>query len=117
MLRDEPPAVAGSGPVRRQEFGRARLRPGIARLFGSECANVVVCDLGMPVAGFSVNGDAGATMSAGDVERMLLAVSDGDIVLAHMNRPGSGTAAGCARAIPRLIDAGVEFVGLDPTAA
>ena len=69
----------------------------------------------MPVAGFSVNGDGGATSSAAMVEAALLDVADRDIVLAHMNRPGGGTAQGCAKALPGLLDRGVRFVILDPT--
>lgn len=88
-------------------------RPGTAHC--DEIGAAIAAELGMPVAGFSVNGDGGATYSAAMVETALLDVADGDIVLAHMNRPSGGTAQGCARALPTLLDRGVRFVTLDPT--
>lgn len=85
-------------------------RPGTAHC--DEVAAAIARDLRMPVAGFTVNGDGGATFSAAMVRDTLAAVEDGDMVLAHMNRPGGGTAAGCAAALPGLLDRGVEFVTL-----
>lgn len=73
-------------------------------------------DLGVGIAGFSVNADFGATASATTVEQQLLGASDGAIVLAHMNQPESGTAAGLRAAIPALVAGGVKFVHLDGSA-
>jgi peptidoglycan/xylan/chitin deacetylase (PgdA/CDA1 family) len=61
---------------------------------------------------FSVNGDAGATFTPGQVESTVTAAPAGSIVLCHMNHPGSGTAQGIAAAVPRLIAAGYRFVRL-----
>ena len=83
-------------------------RPGTAH--SDEIAAAIARDLEMPIAGFSVNGDGGATFSSSMVASTLRTVQDGDIVLAHVNRPGGGTAQGCAEAIPELLDRGVEFV-------
>jgi peptidoglycan/xylan/chitin deacetylase (PgdA/CDA1 family) len=91
---------------RRPQFSR----PGTAHC--DEVAAAIAGDLGMPVAGFSVNGDGGSTFSSGMVRDVLLAVTDQDIVLAHMNRPEGGTARGVGDALPRLLDRGVEFVSL-----
>ncbi|MDO5503557.1 MAG: polysaccharide deacetylase family protein [Actinomycetia bacterium] len=85
-------------------------RPGTAHQ--DDVAAAIAVDLGMPIAGFSVNGDGGATFSAGQVRDTLLTVGPGDIVLAHLNRPGGGTAEGCAQAVPPLLERGVEFVTL-----
>lgn len=79
-------------------------RPGTAHC--DEVAAAIARDLGMPVAGFSVNGDGGATFAAAQVRDTIAGVRDGDIVLAHMNRPGGGTARGCAQALPPLLDRG-----------
>lgn len=87
-------------------------RPGTAHC--DEVGAAIARDLRMPVVGFSVNGDGGATFSAGMVEEALLQVTDGDIVLAHMNRPGGGTARGTAAALPPLLDRGVRFVTVEP---
>ena len=61
---------------------------------------------------FSVNGDAGATFTPGQVQSTVTAAPAGSIVLCHMNHPGSGTAQGIAAAVPRLMAAGHRFVRL-----
>jgi peptidoglycan/xylan/chitin deacetylase (PgdA/CDA1 family) len=72
----------------------------------------IVHDLGLTPVGFSVNADNGATAPAGLVNAALTGATPGSIVLAHMNHPGSGTAAGVGAAIPALSAAGWEFVRL-----
>ena len=71
--------------------------------------------LGLRVAGFSVNADAGATYPANVVAQRLRGVQPGDVVIAHMNRPAGGTAEGFARALPELLQRGVVFVKLSQT--
>jgi peptidoglycan/xylan/chitin deacetylase (PgdA/CDA1 family) len=68
--------------------------------------------MGYRVAGFSVNADAGATLPAAAVAARLRGVKPGDVVIAHMNKPASGTAAGFAAALPELQQRGVRFVTL-----
>jgi peptidoglycan/xylan/chitin deacetylase (PgdA/CDA1 family) len=68
--------------------------------------------LGQVPVNFSVNGDAGATFGAAEVAGALAGVRGGDIVIAHFNRPGGGTAAGYAQALPLLLDRGVAFARL-----
>ncbi len=77
-----------------------------------EVAVRVAAELGHTVAGFSVLGDAGATYSREQVKRALLAAGAGDMVILHMNRPESGTAAGVMDAIPELRKRGYRFVRL-----
>ncbi|KGN32582.1 polysaccharide deacetylase [Knoellia sinensis KCTC 19936] len=77
-----------------------------------DVAATVAERLGQPIAGFSVNADFGATAPAHAVARALGAVSPGDIVIGHMNRPGRGTAKGFATALPRLLDSGARFTTL-----
>jgi peptidoglycan/xylan/chitin deacetylase (PgdA/CDA1 family) len=72
----------------------------------------IVHELGLTPVGFSVNADNGATAPAGKVGAAITAASPGSIVLAHMNHPRSGTAAGVAAAIPAMLGAGWEFVRL-----
>lgn len=69
-------------------------------------------DGGMRIAGFTVNGDRGATASAGEVASLIEHSEDGAIVLAHMNHPHSGTAAGVRLALEQLRDSDVRFVPL-----
>lgn len=71
--------------------------------------------LGVKIAGFSVNGDFGATAAAGQVAANITAAQDGAIVLAHMNHPGSGTAAGVRQALDALSGGGVRFAFIDGT--
>jgi peptidoglycan/xylan/chitin deacetylase (PgdA/CDA1 family) len=72
----------------------------------------IVHELGLTPVGFSVNADNGATSPAGKVGKAITGATPGSIVLAHMNHPNSGTAAGVAAAIPALSAAGWEFVRL-----
>jgi peptidoglycan/xylan/chitin deacetylase (PgdA/CDA1 family) len=72
----------------------------------------IVHELGLTPVGFSVNADNGATSPAGKVGAAITGVTPGAIVLAHMNHPASGTAAGVAAAIPALSAAGWQFVRL-----
>jgi peptidoglycan/xylan/chitin deacetylase (PgdA/CDA1 family) len=72
----------------------------------------IVHELGLTPVGFSVNADNGATSPAGKVGAAIMGATPGSIVLAHMNHPASGTAAGVATAIPALSAAGWEFVRL-----
>lgn len=68
--------------------------------------------VGQVVVNFSINGDAGATFSARQVAIEVDRAGNGDIVIAHANRPGSGTAGGLARALPAMLERGVTFVRL-----
>lgn len=67
-------------------------------------------DLGVSIAGFSVNGDDGAKASASQVAARIQDAPDGAIVLAHMNHPESGTAAGVRAALEEMSDARFVFV-------
>lgn len=77
----------------------------------------VVRDLGVEVAGFDVNGDAGATFSAAQVASQLATVRPGSVVISHVNHPFGGTAGGYERGLPLLLERGVVFRRLsDPGA-
>ncbi|WP_308272079.1 polysaccharide deacetylase family protein [Kitasatospora sp. SUK 42] len=77
-----------------------------------DIATRVVADLGERVAGFTVNGDGGATMSAAEVREEVASAPPGSIVICHMNHPGGGTAPGVVAAVPGLLAAGRRFVRL-----
>jgi len=70
-------------------------------------------DLGYLTAGFSVNGDGGATFSAAQVKAALMACVPGDIILCHMNRPDRPTGEGLLSALPELLAQGYEFIRLE----
>lgn len=70
---------------------------------------------GQRIAGFSLNGDGGATLGAAAVAQRLARMRPGDITLAHMNHPESGTFEGLAQALPGLLQRGLRFVKLSQT--
>jgi peptidoglycan/xylan/chitin deacetylase (PgdA/CDA1 family) len=76
-------------------------------------ALAAIADMGYKVAGFSVNADDGATLDKDAIGRRLRRVRNGDILIAHMNRPQSDTSKGLAEALPRLLEQGYRFVRLN----
>lgn len=68
--------------------------------------------MGYRVAGFSVNGDAGATLSRRAVASRLEKAVPGDVILLHMNKPASQGAEGFRDALPGMIARGLAFVTL-----
>jgi peptidoglycan/xylan/chitin deacetylase (PgdA/CDA1 family) len=75
-----------------------------------------IARLGYHIAGFSLNADDGATLGAATVARRLRQVQPGDIIIAHMNKPASGTAEGFAAALPELLARNLRFVKLSQAA-
>ncbi len=67
---------------------------------------------GVEIGGFSVLGDAGATWSAEKVAIQIANAQSGDIILAHMNHPESGTAKGVEEGVKILREKGFVFVRL-----
>jgi hypothetical protein len=67
----------------------------------------------MHLAGYTVSADAGATLPAGKVARLILGAPKGAIILCHVSHSESGTYAGLAKAIPAMLEKGVRFVPLD----
>lgn len=86
-------------------------RPGTA--FFDEVAVAIVRRLGLEPVSFSINGDGGATYPADTVFSEVNAAKPGDVIIAHANHPGSGTAGGITRAIPALRSSGRAPVGSD----
>lgn len=77
-----------------------------------DVAASIAIELGAQPVGFTTNGDYGATASPAAVAAELVAAPAGGIVLAHMNQPAGGTAAGVAQALSQLRSAGVRLVTL-----
>lgn len=99
VLTGATPALAG--PVVTARFGLHEVQP----MMQLEA-------LGFRIAGFSVNADDGATLSAVRVATRLRRVQAGDIVIAHMNKPAGGTAEGFVAALPELLRRGLRFIKL-----
>jgi peptidoglycan/xylan/chitin deacetylase (PgdA/CDA1 family) len=79
--------------------------------YDPEALRVIVA-MGYKVAGFSVNADAGATLKREAIVARLNAVKPGDIIIAHMNKPGSDIAGGMASGLKSLLVRGFRFVTL-----
>ena len=73
----------------------------------------VIEEMGYKVAGFSVNADDGATLSRRRVMARLKKVKDGDIIIAHLNKPDSDTAEGLIEGLKQLRDRHFRFVKLN----
>jgi peptidoglycan/xylan/chitin deacetylase (PgdA/CDA1 family) len=69
--------------------------------------------MGFKIAGFSINADAGASLSRAQVLQRLRQVRGGDVVIAHMNKPASQTAEGMSDGLLELLRRGLVFVRLD----
>ena len=67
---------------------------------------------GVEIAGFAIVSDAGATLPAAEVARRIKNARSGDIVIAHMNHPESGTREGIIEALEVLRSEGFGFVRL-----
>lgn len=108
--------VRGNTEVLRHLTGRTPrfFRAGTA--YYDEQAVAIVRALGQVPAGFSINGDAGATFPATTVTAQYLTVRSGNIVISHMNQPRSGTAVGVDVALPRMLRQGLRFVRLSDVA-
>jgi len=72
----------------------------------------IVNELGERPLGFRVGADNGARASAAQVRSDITGAAPGSVVLAHMNHPESGTAAGVSDAITALRASGWEFVSV-----
>lgn len=68
--------------------------------------------LGVRVAGYSLNSDAGASFPAALVASRIRAARDGDVIEGHINQPHRSSGAGIAAGLPALQQAGVQFVRL-----
>jgi peptidoglycan/xylan/chitin deacetylase (PgdA/CDA1 family) len=88
---------------------------GAGAVYGEQ-GEQAVARLGYRIAGFSLNADDGGTLGAPSVARRLREMRPGDIVIAHLNRPASGTAEGLAAALPELLARDQKFVTLSQAA-
>lgn len=79
----------------------------------SPTALVAIRAMGFRVAGFSRNGDEGATLPAARVAARIAAARDGDVVIVHTNHPERPSGPGVVEGAARLADRGVRLVRLD----
>lgn len=68
--------------------------------------------MGYRIAGFSVNGDEGASLGAAKVEKLYASAKDGDVLISHINQPTHPAGEGVVKGIEALKARGVQFVRL-----
>jgi len=74
--------------------------------------DIVRKDLGMEIAGFSINSDQGATLGKDEITKRVSNAKSGDIIIGHMNHPKSFTAEGFMEGLRSLKEKGYSFVKL-----
>src|SRR5262249_21851957 len=71
-----------------------------------------IAALGYRVAGFSLNADAGASLPRRAVATRVRAARDGDVIIAHVNKPRSDSGEGLMDGLDALSARGYRFVQL-----
>ncbi len=79
----------------------------------SPAALPLIQSLGFSIAGFSLNADEGASLSAGAVAERMKRARHGDVIIAHMNQPHRPSGAGVVNGVRALLDQGVTFTKLE----
>ena len=73
----------------------------------------VITAMNQQIAGFSLNGDIGASLSAETAKARISAAKDGDVIISHINQPKREAGAGVIEGILALKAQGFDFVHLD----
>lgn len=108
--------IAGGAEAIRQVTGRSPIwYRGAAGLYTPSVVPRIEA-LGVRVAGYSLNSDAGASFPAELVAARIEAARDGDVIEGHINQPHRSSGAGIAAGLVALQKAGVDFVRLDEAA-
>ena len=109
--------IMGNQIALTERTGRAPrfFRPGTAHW--DDVALAIAARLGLRAAGFSINGDGGATFPADTVAAEVGRAGAGDVVISHMNQPGADTGAGYLTAIPAMLAEGTAFLTLSEALA
>src|SRR5262249_4245297 len=87
---------------------------GAAALYDEQSLHTIAA-LGYRVAGFSLNADAGATLSRHEIGARVRAARDGDVILAHVNKPHTEAGEGLIDGLTALCERGYRFVRLGDT--
>jgi len=106
-LRDE--VSQGAQAIERATGAKPTWYRGATALYDPQAVGDIEA-MGYRIAGFSLNADAGATLSASQIVARIRSARSGDILIAHMNRPRSETAEGLATGLSELQARGFRFV-------
>jgi peptidoglycan/xylan/chitin deacetylase (PgdA/CDA1 family) len=83
----------------------------------SPSAMPAIEELGFGIAGYSLNGDVGASLSARSVAGRIVNATNGEIIVAHINQPDRPSGEGVVAGIRELQRRGASFLRLDQLAA
>ena len=106
---------SGASAITRATGVRPHWYRGATALY-DQPALIEIAALGYRVAGFSLNADAGATLSRNAVSARVRAARDGDVILAHVNKPRSYAGEGLVDGLNTLLQRGYQFVQLRDSA-
>lgn len=105
--------VLGGAAAVTATFGRAPVWYRDASARYSRDAVVLIGNLGYRIAGYSLNGDIGASLPADAVSKRIAAAKSGDVIIAHINHPERPAGAGVVEGIRALVAKGMHFERLD----
>lgn len=83
----------------------------------SPSAMLAIRNLGFGIAGYSLNADVGASLSARSVAGRIVNATNGEVIVAHINRPDRPSGLGVVSGIRELQRRGARFLRLDQLAA
>ncbi len=96
-------AIEAAGGARPQWYRDATAR------YSTDAVKLIE-QMGYRIAGYSLNGDIGASLPAPMVERRIAAARDGDVIISHINQPSRSAGGGVAKGVTDLKAKGVKFV-------
>jgi peptidoglycan/xylan/chitin deacetylase (PgdA/CDA1 family) len=105
----------GRADLERAGGGEARWYRGATALYSTDALELIA-KLGLRVAGFSLNGELGASVSEHTAARRIEAARDGDVIISHVNQPGRPAGAGVVEGVHALVAKGYHFVRLEDVA-
>jgi peptidoglycan/xylan/chitin deacetylase (PgdA/CDA1 family) len=83
----------------------------------SPSAMPAIQTLGFGIAGYSLNADFGASLSASGVASRIANATNGEVIVAHINQPDRPSGLGVVAGIRELQRRGASFLRLDQLAA
>lgn len=105
--------VSGGQQSVTSTFARAPLWYRDATALYSTDAMSLIDAMQLKIAGFSLNGDLGASVPADEAQARIAAAKSGDVIISHINQPRRPSGAGVIAGILGLKAAGFSFIHLD----
>lgn len=101
--------LGGAEAIAQRTGAKAQWYRGATALYSPD-AIALIGALGFRVAGFSLNGDLGASAPADVAAKRIAGAKDGDVIISHINQPKRASGAGVAEGILALKAKGFRFV-------